>query len=66
VVIGFLPFFGLYLFWVTFFSVISVILGANRGNAEGFTGTNIVVGYFLQTFENSIGNINAPSVEFLS
>ena len=40
------------------------MLGANDSLAESY-GLSLFVGYFLNTFENSIGNINAPTISFL-
>jgi len=64
VLIAVAPFLGLFFLWVAFFATISIILGSNKANAEGFTGTITAVGYFLQTFENSLGNISNPSIDF--
>ena len=40
-------------------------LGANQSLANGYTGLPPFFGFFLNTFENSIGNINAPSIRDL-
>ena len=59
-----LPFLGIYLFWVSFFALMAATLGANKTLAEAYIGLTPAVGWFLNTFENSIGNINAPSIDF--
>ena len=59
------PFLAIYLIWVIFFAIMAYILGANESNADSYTGVNPLLGYFFTTFENSIGNINAPSIKFL-
>lgn len=56
---------GFYFFWVIFFAFIAGVLGANETLAGDYTGMNQTVGYFLNTFENSLGNINAPTIAFL-
>jgi len=63
---AFLPFFGIYLFWVIFFAIISINLGNNESLAKSYTATSIVSGYLLVTFENSLGNISAPSMDFVN
>ena len=60
-----MPFLAVYIFWITFFAVVASMLGANEGLAEGYTGLPVYLGYFLNAFENSIGNINAPTISFL-
>jgi len=59
------PFLFIYIYWVIFFAMMAGTLGANASLAKGFPGAPSVVGYFFTTFENSIGNINAPSIDFL-
>merc|ERR1712166_1367479 len=58
------PFLFIYIYWVIFFAMMASTLGANKSLAKGFTGASSVVGYFFTTFENSIGNINAPTIDF--
>jgi hypothetical protein len=53
-----IPFLMIYLFWVIFFAIIAGILGANGSLAEGYNGLPKWVGFYLNTFENSLGNIN--------
>ena len=65
VVTAVIPFLTMYLFWVSSFAVMSSTLGANKSNAEGYTDLTTFIGYFMVTFENSIGNINSPSIDFL-
>lgn len=60
-----LPFFVIYVFWVAFFAIMSNILGANDSRANGYTDMPLFIGFFLNTFENSIGNINPPSISTL-
>jgi len=62
---AFLPFIVIYLFWVVFFAIISINLGNNESLAKSYTGTGDVIGYFMVTFENSLGNISAPSMDFV-
>jgi len=60
------PFLIIYLLWVLLFALISFTLGANKENAESYVGVpSISIGYFLVAFENSLGNINPPSMGFL-
>jgi hypothetical protein len=40
-------------------------LGANEGNAKGYADLSLPFGYFMVTFENSLGNINAPTLDFM-
>ena len=40
----------------------SDFLGANHSLANGYTDLSPFFGFFLNSFENSIGNINAPSI----
>jgi len=58
------PFLFIYLYWVMFFAMMASTLGANKSMAHGFPGLPSVVGYYFTTFENSIGNINAPTIDF--
>jgi hypothetical protein len=60
-----IPFLIIYLFWVMFFAIMAGILGSNDSLARGFSGIPKQVGFFLTTFENSLGNINSPTIEFL-
>jgi len=59
-----IPFLIIYLFWVVFFAVSAYILSANQTTAESFSGISIALGYFFTTFENSIGNISSPTIDF--
>ena len=65
VAVAFIPFMVIYLFWVCFFALISITLGDNESLALSYTGLTGFVGYFMVTFENSLGNISSPSVGFL-
>jgi len=58
------PFLSYFFLWVLFFAVISIILGGNLGNAQGYKGLTLGLGYFLNTFENGLGNINPPTIDF--
>ena len=63
---GAIPFLVLYLFWVGLFVLISYNLGNNEELAQSYSGisTNFVA-YFLVTFENSLGNISNPTINWL-
>lgn len=61
-----IPFLCYFSINVTYFAMISAILGSNYELAKGYSGTSLVFGYFFQTFENGIGNISAPTISFLS
>ena len=37
---------------------------SNKSDAESYSGTNLFVGYFLVTYNNGIGNINPPTVDY--
>lgn len=37
---------------------------SNKSDAESYSGTNWFVGYFLVTYNNGIGNINPPTVDY--
>ena len=50
--------------WVTFFAQMACILGANQGDAEGYSMI-LAAGYFLTTFENGLGNISNPTIAFV-
>lgn len=60
-----IPFMVIYLGWVCIFALMTVTLGANHSNADAYTDLFPAVGYFLTTFENSLGNINNPSINFM-
>ena len=60
-----IPFLMIYLFWVAFFAIMAGILGANGSLADGYPGLPKWVGFFLNTFENSLGNINSPTIGFI-
>ena len=63
VIKAFMPFLVIYLFWVLFFALVSITLGDNHSLALSYTGLPYAFeGYFLTTFENSLGNINNPSI----
>jgi len=65
VIKAFMPFLVIYLFWVLFFALVSITLGDNHSLALSYTGLPYIFeGYFMVTFENSIGNISSPSVGF--
>jgi len=59
------PFLGIFFFFVIFFTLMSAVLGNNRDLAESYVGAPLPVGYFFQTFENGIGNLSAPTINFL-
>ena len=60
-----IPFLCFYFFWVLFFAIVATILGANKSLADGYKPLTPFVGYFLNTFENSLGNISSPTIDFL-
>ena len=48
VIKAFLPFLIIYLFWVLFFALISIILGNNHSLATSYTGLPYIFeGYFM-------------------
>ena len=49
-----------------FFAAMSAILGDNHSLAKGYVSTPLAIGYIFQTFENGIGNINAPTINFVN
>lgn len=60
---------GFFYTWIFMFSLIFQILGMQIPNADGNDTTdylelNIYVAYFLYTYRNSIGDINAPVTSF--
>jgi hypothetical protein len=66
-----LPFLTIFLFIVIEFALLSLILGSNHNLATGYEGlslnqSTLLIAYFLQTFENGIGNISAPTINFLA
>ena len=63
---GVVPFLIIFLFFVACFSIMTVILGGNQNLAESYSGMPLALGFFFQTFENGIGNISAPTINFLS
>ena len=66
VFVGVIPFLIIFFTFVTCFAILTLILGGNQNLAEGYSGMPLAFGYFFQTFENGIGNISAPSINFLS
>jgi hypothetical protein len=60
-----IPFLAIYLFWVAFFAIIADTLGADESEADGYPGLTKTLGFFFNSFENSIGNISSPSIGFL-
>ena len=66
VMVASIPFMVIYLFWVLFFAIMAQILGANASLAEGFEGIGQFMGHFFVTFENSLGNINSPTIDFMT
>jgi len=60
------PFLGFFFFMVTSFSVFGAVLGSNHNLANSYVGSNLAIGYFFQTFENGIGNISSPTINFLA
>jgi len=67
VIKAFMPFLVIYLFWVLFFALVSIILENNRSLALSYTGLPYAFeGYFMTTFENSLGNVSAPTIGFFS
>lgn len=61
-----LPFLLFFFLNIGFFAAISCLLGSNYDLATGYSGTSTIIGYFFQAFENGIGNISAPTINFLS
>jgi len=60
-----IPFLVIYFIWVFLFALVAKVLGANRGNAQGYSGVDTFLGHLFVAFENSIGNINNPTIDFL-
>ena len=56
------PFMVIYWFWIAFFAIISAVLGSNANNAEAYVGLPLAISYFFVTFQNSLGNINNPTI----
>jgi hypothetical protein len=50
-----IPFLVIYFIWVFLFALVAKVLGANRGNAQGYSGVDTFLGHFFVAFENSIG-----------
>jgi len=50
--------------WVIFFALQSLVLGTNNSDSEKFHGASRAVGYFFQSFENGIGHIIRPSMDY--
>ena len=65
VIVQVIPFLFIFLFFVLFFSILSAILGSNYNLAMSYPGLTLPFGYYFQTFENGLGNISSPSVNFL-
>ena len=61
-----IPFLMYFFLWVLFFALLAIILGANRNLAAGYTGMPMGIAYFVNTFENGVGNINAPTIGYTS
>ena len=61
-----IPFLLYFFITIIYFASISANLGSNHNLATGYSGTPLAFGYFLQTFENGIGNINAPTISYLN
>jgi hypothetical protein len=60
-----MPFLVIYLLWVLLFTLIALTLGANKDNAKSYNDLpSTFMGYFLNAFENSLGNINTPTFDF--
>jgi len=66
VIINTIPFLIVYLIWVSFFALSTFILSANQASAASFNPLPHAIGYFFTSFENSIGNINPPSIDFVT
>ena len=60
------PFLGFFFFMVISFSIFGAVLGSNHNLANSYVGANLAFGYFFQTFENGIGNISSPTINFLA
>jgi hypothetical protein len=60
------PFLGFFFFMVISFSILGAVLGSNHNLASSYVGANLAFGYFFQTFENGIGNISQPTINFLA
>jgi len=51
---------------IVYFAASNANLGSNHTLASGYYGTSLALGFFLQTFENGIGNISAPTINYLN
>ena len=61
-----IPFLAYFFITILYFAAVSCNLGGNHELAAGYSGATIAIGYFIQTFENGIGNINAPTINYLN
>lgn len=59
-----IPFLIFLFTWILIFCVLYKVLGAMHGVDEQFPEIHPVFGFFLYTFENSIGNINNPTFKW--
>lgn len=60
-----IPFLIIYFIWVAFFALSSFILSANKTSAASFKPLFQAMRYFFTTFENSLGNISSPNIDFI-
>ena len=59
------PFLILFILWNYMFALQYYLLGTDIEEIQPkFEGTSIYFAYFLNTFENSIGSIQSPTLEF--
>ena len=56
------PFFLILNIWLVAFALMYYVMGVDLSLADTFGDMPIFIAYFLQTFENSIGNISPPSL----
>ena len=61
-----IPFLAYFFITIIYFAAVSANLGSNHSLAAGYSGTTLALGYFFQTFENSMGNIDAPTINYLN
>ena len=60
-----IPFLFVFFLWVLFFTFMSIILGADQHKADDYKYINPFLGLYIYNFENSLGNIHLPTIDFL-
>jgi len=66
-----IPFLTLFWLAVVFFALMQLILGSNHHLAAGYDGLGdsdgtIIFAYIVQAFENGIGHLKNPTINFLA